>query len=136
MLVVLLALPAAAFAPPRDVSGVIDFSGIDEAANEAVASGEIPGVVVLVGRGDDILLQRAYGSRRLLPHPVPLTTDTIFDLASLTKPFATASLAASSIPEKSITPETSRGGAKAAAGSASRTISITPATRATITLGS
>ena len=101
MLVVLLALPAAAFAPPRDVSGVIDFSGIDEAANEAVASGEIPGVVVLVGRGDDILLHRAYGSRRLLPHPVPMTTDTIFDLASLTKPFATT-LAVMSLIEKGL----------------------------------
>jgi len=99
MLVALLALPAAAFAPPRDISGVVDFSGIDEAANEAVASGEIPGAVVLVGRGDDILLHRAYGSRRLLPQPVPMTVDTIFDLASLTKPFGTT-LAVMSLIEK------------------------------------
>jgi uncharacterized protein YbbC (DUF1343 family)/CubicO group peptidase (beta-lactamase class C family) len=99
MLIALLALPASAFAPPRDVSGTLDFSGIDEAANEAVASGEIPGVVVLVGRGDDILLHRAYGSRRLLPHPVPMTVDTIFDLASLTKPFGTT-LAVMSLVEK------------------------------------
>ncbi len=99
MLIVLLALPASAFAPPRDVSGTLDFSGIDEAANEAVASGEIPGVVVLVGRGDDVLLHRAYGSRRLLPHPVPMTVDTIFDLASLTKPFGTT-LAVMSLVEK------------------------------------
>src|SRR5262249_7898247 len=89
MLLALLALPAFAFAPPKEVSGILDFSGIDEAANEAVASGELPGVVVLVGRGDDILLHRAYGSRRLFPHPVPMTQDTIFDLASLTKPFRT-----------------------------------------------
>jgi uncharacterized protein YbbC (DUF1343 family)/CubicO group peptidase (beta-lactamase class C family) len=88
-LLALLALPASAFAPPREVSGPLDFSGIDEAANEAVASGEVPGVVVLVGRGDHVLLHRAYGSRRLLPHPVPMTVDTIFDLASLTKPFGT-----------------------------------------------
>ena len=99
MLIALFALPASAFAPPRDVSGTLDFSGIDEAANEAVSSGEIPGVVVLVGRGDDILLHRAYGSRRLLPHPVPMTVDTIFDLASLTKPFGT-SLAVMSLVEK------------------------------------
>jgi len=85
----LLALPALAFAPPSDISGTLDFSGIDEAANEAVASGEIPGVVVLIGRGDVILLQRAYGSRRLLPSPVPMTVDTIFDIASLTKPVGT-----------------------------------------------
>jgi uncharacterized protein YbbC (DUF1343 family)/CubicO group peptidase (beta-lactamase class C family) len=99
MLIALLALPASAFAPPRDVSGTLDFSGIDEAANEAVASGELPGVVVLVGRGDDVLLHRAYGSRRLLPHPVPMTVDTIFDLASLTKPFGTT-LAVMSLVEK------------------------------------
>jgi uncharacterized protein YbbC (DUF1343 family)/CubicO group peptidase (beta-lactamase class C family) len=99
ILIALFALPASAFAPPRDVSGTLDFSGIDEAANEAVSSGEIPGVVVLVGRGDDILLHRAYGSRRLLPHPVPMTVDTIFDLASLTKPFGT-SLAVMSLVEK------------------------------------
>ena len=83
-LVALLALPGSAFAAPLAVSGALDFSGIDEAANEAVASGEIPGVVVLVGRGDDTLLHRAYGSRRLLPQPAPMTLDTIFDLASLT----------------------------------------------------
>src|SRR5438093_3245578 len=85
----MLALPASAFAPPREVSGALDFSGINEAANEAVASGEIPGAVVMVGRNDDILLHRAYGSRRLLPQPAPMTVDTIFDLASLTKPFGT-----------------------------------------------
>src|SRR5437879_1000251 len=89
-LLVLFALPAFAVAPPRDVvSGRLDFSGIDEAASDAVASGEIPGVVVLVGRGDNILLHRAYGSRRLLPNPVPMTVDTIFDIASLTKPVGT-----------------------------------------------
>jgi uncharacterized protein YbbC (DUF1343 family)/CubicO group peptidase (beta-lactamase class C family) len=88
-LLALLALPASAFATSREVSGALDFSGINEAANEAVASGEIPGAVVMVGRGDDILLHRAYGSRRLLPQPAPMTVDTIFDLASLTKPFGT-----------------------------------------------
>jgi uncharacterized protein YbbC (DUF1343 family)/CubicO group peptidase (beta-lactamase class C family) len=88
-LLFLLALPASAPAPPNDVSGRFDSSGIDEAANEAVASGEIPGVVVLVGRGDDILVQRAYGSRRLVPNQAPMTLDTIFDIASLTKPVGT-----------------------------------------------
>jgi len=88
-LLAMLALPALAIARPGEVSGLLDFSGIDEAAKEAVASGEIPGVVVLVGRGDAILLQRAYGSRRLLPSPAPMTVDTIFDIASLTKPVGT-----------------------------------------------
>jgi uncharacterized protein YbbC (DUF1343 family) len=88
-LLFLLALPASAPAAPGDVSGRFDPSGINEAANEAVASGEIPGVVVLVGRGDDVLFQRAYGSRRLVPNQAPMTLDTIFDIASLTKPMGT-----------------------------------------------
>ena len=90
-LLFLLALPASAPAPPSDVSvsGRFDPSGINEGANEAVASGEIPGVVVLVGRGDGILFERAYGSRRLVPNQAPMTLDTIFDIASLTKPVGT-----------------------------------------------
>ncbi|OGK99256.1 MAG: hypothetical protein A3E31_07940 [Candidatus Rokubacteria bacterium RIFCSPHIGHO2_12_FULL_73_22] len=66
-----------------------DFSAVDEAAGDAVASGELPGAVVLVGQGDRVLFHRAYGARRLLPAPQPMTEDTIFDLASLTKPLGT-----------------------------------------------
>jgi len=94
-LIALLTLPATALAPPPTasmsvVSGAHAFPGIDEGAADAVASGEIPGVVVLVGRGDDILFQGAYGSRRFLPKSSPMTVDTIFDIASLTKPVGTA----------------------------------------------
>ena len=56
---------------------------------EAVQSGEVPGIVVLVGRGNEILLHRSYGSRRLVPDMAPMTVDTIFDIASLTKPLGT-----------------------------------------------
>jgi uncharacterized protein YbbC (DUF1343 family)/CubicO group peptidase (beta-lactamase class C family) len=66
-----------------------DFAAVDEAARDAVQSGEIPGIVVLVGRGNDVLLLRAYGWRRLIPTPAPMTLNTIFDIASLTKPFGT-----------------------------------------------
>ena len=76
-----------------------DFTAVDEAANDAVISGEIPGVVVLVGRGDDVLLLRAWGFRRVLPEPQPMTTDTIFDIASLTKPLGTT-LAVMSLVER------------------------------------
>jgi uncharacterized protein YbbC (DUF1343 family)/CubicO group peptidase (beta-lactamase class C family) len=66
-----------------------DFAAVDHAAREAVQSGEIPGAVVLVGRGDDVLLLRAYGWRRLTPTPAPMALNTIFDIASLTKPLGT-----------------------------------------------
>lgn len=55
----------------------------------AIARHELPGAVVLVGRGDAILYHAAFGRRALQPAPEPMTEDTIFDLASLTKVVAT-----------------------------------------------
>jgi CubicO group peptidase (beta-lactamase class C family) len=49
-----------------------------------------PGAVLLVARGDDIVFFHAAGNRALTPNPLPMEKDTIFDLASLTKPLATA----------------------------------------------
>lgn len=66
-----------------------DFTAVDEAARDAVSSGELPGVVVLVGRDDETLLHRAWGWRSLIPDPHPMTIDTVFDIASLTKPLGT-----------------------------------------------
>ncbi len=62
---------------------------LDGAINAAVAHDEIPGAVLLVGQRDQILWRKAYGSRAILPSREPMTVDTIFDLASLTKIFAT-----------------------------------------------
>ena len=93
---VLLAIAARPAASSRHA---FDFSGVDAAAADVVASGEIPGVVVLVGRGDEVLLYRAWGSRALVPHPLPMLPDTIFDIASLTKPFGTT-LAVMSLVER------------------------------------
>ncbi len=56
---------------------------------EAIAEKKLPGAVVLVGRGDRILYQKAIGNRALVPAAEPMTVDTIFDLASLTKVVAT-----------------------------------------------
>ena len=85
----LLALAVVLLGASHVTAQTIDLAAVDDAARDAVQSGEIPGVVVLVGRGDDVLLVRAYGWRRLVPDPLPMTTDTIFDIASLTKPFGT-----------------------------------------------
>lgn len=63
---------------------------IDQAVERAIASREIPGAVVVVGRKGRIVLARAYGRRAVVPSAEPMTRDTIFDLASLTKPVATA----------------------------------------------
>jgi uncharacterized protein YbbC (DUF1343 family)/CubicO group peptidase (beta-lactamase class C family) len=62
---------------------------IDEAVNDAIANKEMPGAVVLVARKGGVVWRKAYGSRALVPQREAMTTDTIFDLASLTKIVAT-----------------------------------------------
>jgi CubicO group peptidase (beta-lactamase class C family) len=64
-------------------------SAIDTAVAKAIADHKLPGVVIVVGHGDAILLRKAYGNRAVAPAPEPMTIDTIFDLASLTKVVAT-----------------------------------------------
>ncbi|MFM7522378.1 MAG: exo-beta-N-acetylmuramidase NamZ domain-containing protein [Planctomycetota bacterium] len=55
-----------------------------------IAAGNLPGCVVCIGRGDRIAWLEAIGERQAQPNAEPMTVDTIFDLASLTKPVATA----------------------------------------------
>jgi uncharacterized protein YbbC (DUF1343 family)/CubicO group peptidase (beta-lactamase class C family) len=62
---------------------------MDAVINDAIADHKLPGAVVLVGRGDTTVWRKAYGSRALMPAREPMTLDTIFDLASLTKVVAT-----------------------------------------------
>lgn len=57
---------------------------------ESIAKSELPGAVVLVARRGRVVWERAYGSRAVEPFREAMTTDTIFDLASLTKVIATA----------------------------------------------
>ncbi|HKO60270.1 MAG TPA: exo-beta-N-acetylmuramidase NamZ domain-containing protein [Pyrinomonadaceae bacterium] len=63
---------------------------IDAAVNDGIAERHLPGAVVLVGRNGQIAWRKAYGSRATEPAIEPMTTDTIFDVASLTKVVATA----------------------------------------------
>ncbi len=56
---------------------------------EAIAAGHMPGAVVVAGRGDQVLYRQAFGHRALRPEREPMSADTIFDVASLTKVVAT-----------------------------------------------
>ncbi len=67
-----------------------ELPAIDELVAAALAEAKLPGCVVTIGRHDRVLFQKAYGMRELEPDRVPMTEDTVFDLASLTKPIATA----------------------------------------------
>jgi len=48
-----------------------------------------PGAVLLAARGEDIVIFHNVGNRALIPEPLPMEKETIFDLASLTKPLGT-----------------------------------------------
>ncbi len=63
---------------------------IEEIVQEAIARRELPGAVILVARQGRIVYWRAFGYRAVEPERIPMTRDTVFDLASLTKVVATA----------------------------------------------
>jgi len=67
-----------------------DLSGIDRVVEEEVEKGNIPGAVVLIGQRDKVLYWKAFAHEVNEPFEEVMTKDTIFDLASLTKPVATA----------------------------------------------
>jgi uncharacterized protein YbbC (DUF1343 family)/CubicO group peptidase (beta-lactamase class C family) len=94
---VLASLPAPAAPPPLETVAprsvglsAARLARIDALVAEAITSREIPGAVVLVGRHGKVAFRKAYGHRALEPSVEPMTTDTAFDLASLTKCVATA----------------------------------------------
>jgi CubicO group peptidase (beta-lactamase class C family) len=93
--------PGAAAAPklPPDAAAAPEFATVSKLINDAIAAHRLPGAVVVVGHGGKVVFHEAYGSRKLAGEPgldgspapaEPMTEDTIFDVASLTKPMATA----------------------------------------------
>jgi SSS family transporter len=68
----------------------IDFSNVDKVINDSIALHHLPGAVLVIGHGGHIVYEKAYGDRSLIPTVEPMTTDTIFDMASLTKTTVTA----------------------------------------------
>src|SRR4051794_14914719 len=100
-LAVLLLVPSVAFAEekpsrlpdakPADVGlDAKRLARIDEVVKEAIEAKQCPGAVVLVARKGKVAFRKAYGRRAVEPKPEDMTADTIFDLASLAKPVATA----------------------------------------------
>ena len=63
---------------------------MDQVIEDAIAKHQLPGAVVLVARKGRVVWRKAYGERAVEPKHEPMTPDTIFDLASLTKVVATA----------------------------------------------
>jgi CubicO group peptidase (beta-lactamase class C family) len=84
-----VSLPAAPRAQDAGAIAASYFTRIGEVVAAAIGRHELPGAVVLIGQGDRVVFHQAFGQRAVLPSPEPMTEDTIFDLASLTKVVAT-----------------------------------------------
>ncbi|MGB8793109.1 MAG: serine hydrolase domain-containing protein, partial [Mycobacterium sp.] len=91
-------VPAPA-SPAPDAAPAPDFATVSKLINDAIAARTVPGGVVVIGYGGKVVFHQAYGSRKLAGEPgldgspapaEPMTEDTIFDIASLTKCLATA----------------------------------------------
>lgn len=91
-------LPAIAAKPLPAVLPEGDFTAVSQLVNSDVAAHRLPGAVVQVGHDGNIVFRQAFGSRKLDGEPAPdgsaapaepMTPDTIFDIASLSKPLAT-----------------------------------------------
>ena len=63
---------------------------ISDIAKKAIQAGGIPGAVILIGSEGKVVYRKALGLSALKPKKLPMTIQTIFDIASLTKVIATS----------------------------------------------
>jgi len=62
----------------------------DSIIEDAIRQGDIPGAVLAVVRHGKMAYLKAYGNRQVWPEVRPMTTNTIFDMASCSKAVSTA----------------------------------------------
>ncbi len=80
---------ASATAGAKHPDVTVHLLAVDAIIQQAVHDGNIPGAVLVVGHNGKVMYRKAYGSRALEPRREPMTLDTIFDMASLTKVIST-----------------------------------------------
>src|SRR5687768_11351947 len=94
LILTLVAQPILAQLPlakPESVSvSASHLASMDSVITDEIAKGRLPGAVVFVGRKGRLVWHKTYGSRAVDPSREPMTADTVFDVASLTKVVATA----------------------------------------------
>ena len=77
--------------------------------SERITDGDFPSAVYLVSQGNEVIFADALGNSVLEPYRVAATLDTIYDLASLTKPLITGLLCSRRIELGELTPDSSVG---------------------------
>ena len=73
---------------------------ITDLVEAAISDGQTSGAVVLVADRNDILYEKAFGYRLQSDEAEVMTVETVFDLASITKPVATATGGDAFIPRR------------------------------------
>ena len=71
--------------PERHGMDPVKLAQVDRVVNDAITAKEIPGAVLSIVRGNDIVYLKAYGNKSVVPTVEPMTTETLFDLASVSK---------------------------------------------------
>jgi CubicO group peptidase (beta-lactamase class C family) len=72
---------------------------LEELLAREIEAGSFPGGVALVGTADAVLEVAAAGHSVVDPEEIPTSSETVYDLASLTKPLACGAVAAASLAE-------------------------------------
>jgi CubicO group peptidase (beta-lactamase class C family) len=68
------------------------FEPVHRLCEAAVGDGTVPGFVLLVVAGGEVQFHQAFGARQLVPRTLRAHSDTVYDLASLTKALVTSVL--------------------------------------------
>ncbi len=76
--------------PEETGVNMAQLTSVDKAILQAIKDKEIPGAVLSVVYRNKLIYLKAFGDKQIYPWRIPMTENTIFDLASLTKPVSTA----------------------------------------------
>jgi CubicO group peptidase (beta-lactamase class C family) len=82
-------------------------NSISEFLTQRIAAGDFPSAVYILGEGGRTVFADAIGNAVVEPSRIPATLDTIYDLASLTKPLVTTMLCARRLESEEIALESS-----------------------------
>lgn len=86
----LLAQKLAVVIPESVDLNTVHLLNIDKVVNRAIANKELPGAVIAIVREGKIGYLKAFGNKQTYPTSEPMDIHTVFDMASCTKPLATA----------------------------------------------
>ena len=80
---------------PRESPEIVGISAqklkqVDNVIQREIDRKTIPGAVLLVARRGKVVYLKAYGHAEVVPKKIPMQSDMMFDMASITKPIATA----------------------------------------------